>query len=52
MSLTISLLGFSYSLVKHVQEQEVCGLGEVPSLPRLLPPILASTLRCVRKMST
>ena len=52
VSLTISLLGHSHSLVKHVQEQEGCGLGEVPSLPRLIPPILASSLRCVRKMST
>ena len=51
VSLTISLLGYSHSLVKHVKEQEGCGLGEVPSLPRLLPPILDSSLRCVRKMS-
>ena len=51
VSLTISLLGYSHSLVKHVKEQEGCGLGEVPSLPRFLPPILDSSLRCVRKMS-
>ena len=50
VSLTISLLGYSHSLVKHVKEQEGCGLGEVPSLPRFLPPILDSSLRCVRKM--
>ena len=48
LNLTATLLGHSTTLVKHIGRQEGCGMGEVPSLPELLPPILTAAFNCVK----
>ena len=48
LNLTATLLGHSITLVEHIGRQECCGMGEVPSLPELLPPILTAAFSCVK----
>ena len=48
LNLTATLLGHSNTLLKHIGDQEGCGMGEVPSLPELLPLILTAAFRCVQ----
>ena len=48
LNLTATLLGHSTTLVAHIGHQEGCGMGEIPSLAELLPPILTAGFSCVK----
>ena len=48
LNLTATLLAHSATLVEHIGRQEVCGMGEVPSLPEFLPLILTAAFSCVQ----
>lgn len=45
LSLVNSLLEHTESIVVHCKAQKECGLGEIPSLPRLIPKILVKTFQ-------
>ena len=48
LQLAVTLLGHCITLVKHIGRQEGVGMGEVPSVPELLPPILKASFCCVQ----
>ena len=48
LQLAVTLLGHCITLVEHIGRQEGVGMGEVPSLPELLPPILKASFCCVQ----
>ena len=48
LNLATALLNHVTTLVRHIGLQEGCGMGEVSSLPGLLPSILTAAFRCVK----
>ena len=48
LNLATALLNHVTTLVRHIGLQEGCGMGEVSSLPGLLPSILTVAFRCVK----
>ena len=45
LSLINSLLEYTEKIVRHCGEQKGCGLGEIPSLPQLVPKVLIRSFK-------
>jgi len=48
LSIIQSLLEYTEMVVRHCGEQQDCGVGEIPSLPRILPQILVKSFLFLR----